>query len=135
LGTTADIAGGWRFTVLSVTPDATAAVLAENIFNSPPAAGKQFFIARVTATYLGGGSSRFDGSFRLRAVGPSAVSYSTFVDSCGVIPDDLPDPEVFTGGTVAGNVCWSVLSSDAGGLVLYDDPFLLEGTRYYFRLY
>jgi hypothetical protein len=135
IGTSVTLDGGWSTYVASVTPDATAAVLAENQFNSPPAAGRQFFIARVVATYLGAGSARFDGGFRLRVVGPSAVSYSTFSDSCGVIPDDLPDPDVFTGGTIQGNVCWSVPSTDAGALVMYDDPFALSSQRYYFRLF
>jgi hypothetical protein len=114
--------GGWTASVVSVTPDATAAVLAENMFNDPPAPGRQFFIARVSATYTGPGSSRFDAGFRLRAVGPSSVAYTTFNDSCGVIPDDIGDPDVFTGGTITGNVCWSMLTSDAAGIVMFDSP-------------
>jgi hypothetical protein len=135
IGTSADVSGSWRVSVVSVTPDATAAVLAENQFNDPPAAGRQFFIARVSATYLGPGSARFDGSYRLRAVGPSAVSYSTFQDSCGVIPDPLPDPDVFSGGTVTGNVCWSVTTADAARLVMFDSPLAFNAQRYYWKLY
>lgn len=120
---------------MSVTPNATAAVLAENQFNDPPQPGDQFFIARVSATYTGPGSSRFDGSFRLRAVGASAVSYSTFNNSCGVIPDKLPDPEVFTGGTIEGNVCWEIRASDASSMVMFDDPFLGDDSkRVYFSI-
>ena len=120
--------------VVSSTPDATAAVLAENQFNDPPKAGEQFFIARVTATYIGSGSDTFDGTFRLRAVGASAVSYATFENSCGVIPDRISDAEVFTGGTITGNVCWAVRSSDATSLVLYDDPITSVPTRLFFAL-
>jgi hypothetical protein len=115
------LADGWRMRVESITPDATAAVLAENMFNDPPQAGHQFFIARVSATYTGAGSESFDGSYRLRAVGSAAVSYSTFQDSCGVIPDEVPSADVFTGGTVTGNICWQVRSSDATSLLMYDD--------------
>jgi hypothetical protein len=89
----------------------------------------------VEATYRGRGSASFDGSYRLRALGPSNVSYRTFEDSCGVIPDRISDREVFTGGTIRGNVCWQVLTSDAGNLLMYDDPFLAD--RYvttFFRL-
>jgi len=125
----------WEVRVVRVIPDATRLVLDENLFNRPPERGKQFFIATVEATYHGPGSSRFDGSFRLRAVGPSGVSYSTFNDSCGVIPDKLPDPEVFTGGTIRGNVCWQVTSDDARALLMYDDPFTFDPVlRLYFRL-
>jgi hypothetical protein len=78
----------------------------------------------VQATFSGQGSVSFDGTYRLRAVGSAAVSYSTFQDHCGVIPDRISSADVFTGGTITGNVCWAIRSSDAGSLVMYDDPFL-----------
>lgn len=124
----------WRVHVEDITPNANAIVANENMFNDPPAAGKQFFIARVSATYTGPGSDRFDGSYRLRAVGNSAVSYSTFENSCGVIPNEISDTETFTGGTVTGNVCWEVQSSDTGSLVMFDSSQLQSG-RVYFALH
>ncbi|HZQ34663.1 MAG TPA: hypothetical protein VFD32_01940 [Dehalococcoidia bacterium] len=124
IGTAVDLGDGWQLKVLSVQPNATQAVLARNQFNARPPADHQFFIAQVQATYTGSGSAKFDGGFRLRTVGAGAVSYSTFDDSCGVIPNELPDSETFTGGTIAGNLCWDIRSSDAGSLVLYDNPFL-----------
>lgn len=124
IGTTVDLGDGWQLKVLSVQPNATQAVLARNQFNARPPADHQFLIAQVQATFTGSGSSKFDGGFRLRAVGASAVSYSTFEDSCGVIPNELPDSETFTGGTITGNLCWDIRSADAGSLVLYDNPFL-----------
>ncbi len=134
-GSSAKLYGNWEVRVVNVIPNATSQVLAENRFNDPPAPGKQFFIATLEATYRGPGSSHFDGRYRLRALGPSGVSYSTFEDSCGVIPDRLPDPEVFTGGTIRGNVCWQVTASDAGALLMYDDPFTFDPVlRIYFRL-
>ncbi len=127
IGTAVDLGDGWQLTVLSVQPNATQAVLARNQFNKQPPADHQFFIAQVQATFTGSGSAKFDGSYRLRTVGASAVSYSTFSDSCGVIPNELPDAETFTGGTITGNLCWDIRSSDAGSLVLYDNPFLGGG--------
>ena len=41
------------------------------------------------------------------------VVYTRSDNSCGVIPDRLPNPELFTNGTVEGNVCWEVVSTDA----------------------
>ena len=59
---------------------------------------------------------------RLRAVGAAALGYSGFENGCGDIPDELPENEVFTGGTISGNAClWDVRSGDAASLVLYDD--------------
>jgi hypothetical protein len=124
IGTPARLAGTWIVTVVSVTPDATEEVLAENQFNSPPEAGSQFFMARIRATYAGDGSARFDGGFRLRTLGATAVVWTTFGNSCGVIPDSLPDPEVFYGGTIEGNLCWEIPGADAGSLRMLDDPFL-----------
>lgn len=134
VGADIQLGDGWRMKVVSSTPDATAAVLAENMFNDPPRAGEQFFIARVTATYIGSGSDTFDGSYRLRAVGASSVSYSTFENQCGVIPDPISSAEVFSGGAITGNVCWAVRSSDASTLVLYDDPISSVPKRLFFAL-
>jgi Ca2+-binding RTX toxin-like protein len=135
VGTPVPLGDGWTMRVVGTTPNATAAVLAENMFNDPPAPGFQFFIVRVQATYTGQGSDSFDGSFRMRAVGSAAVSYSTFHDSCGVIPDEISDAKVFTGGTIAGNECWAVRNSDAGSLVMYDDPLLgNSATQKFFAL-
>jgi len=134
-GESAFLYGNWEVRVVAVIPNATDIVLRENMFNDPPKPGYQYFIATVEATYRGRGSASFDGSYRLRALGPSNVSYRTFEDSCGVIPDRISDREVFTGGTIRGNVCWQVLTSDAGNLLMYDDPFLAD--RYvttFFRL-
>ena len=125
-GEAAMLYGGWEVRVVGVIPNATELVLRENMFNDPPKPGYQFFIVTIEATYRGPGSARFDGGFRLRAVGPANVSYSTFEDSCGVIPDEISDREVFSGGTIRGNVCWQVLSSDAENLLMYDDPFLAD---------
>jgi len=134
LGASVALGDGWKMKVVSSTPDATAAVLAENQFNDPPKSGEQFFIVRVTATYEGSGSDTFDGSFRLRAVGASAVGYSTFENSCGVIPDEISSAEVFSGGSITGNECWAIKSSDASSLVLYDDPIASVPKRLFFAL-
>lgn len=122
LGTAVQLVDEWRMQVVSSDPDADAEIAAENQFNDPPEAGRQFFMVRVRATWAGSGSSRFEGSYRLRALGAaSGVTYSTFEDSCGVIPDELEDPEVFSGGTIEGNVCFSVREQDVSGLTVFDD--------------
>jgi len=137
MGTTVDLGDGWEITVLSVIPDATKIIMDENMFNEPPKSGCQFFMARVQATYTGSNSATFGGRYRLRAVGPSSIGYSTFENSPGVIPDPLPDSEVFTGGTITGNIGWEVKSSDANLLVMYDSPILGgdNENRIYLALY
>ena len=139
LGQPFAVGNGWTITVTQVFRDATQMVLAANQFNDPPAAGSQFFMIGVSATYSGSGSSRLDSGFRMRAVGASAVVYTTFQNGCGVLPDPnlrIDDPEVFTGGTVSGNAaCWEIRSSDATSLVMFYETGVAGTTRrVWFRL-
>ena len=136
-GNSVDLGDGWQISVVKVIPDATDIVLKENMFNKPPKPGDQFFIARVQVKYTGTNSAQFDGSYRLRAVGPSNVGYSTFQNNPGVIPDQLPSSDVFTGGTIEGNVGWEIKSSDANALEMYDRPISIgiQGNPIFMALY
>jgi hypothetical protein len=135
-GSAGQLPDGWVVLVLSITSNATETVLAENQLNEPPPPGEQFMLARIQATYTGPGSARFSGRFRLRAMGQSGVSYSTFENGCRVIPDEIPDAEVPTGGTIGGNVCWSIRSSDVSSLLMYDSPSTNRGdSRIFFLLH
>ena len=128
--------GYWGVTVMATIPDATKIVLDENPLNDPPEDGSQFYIVRVRAMYLGPDSTQFNGSYRLRVLGDSGVVYSTFENSCGVTPDSLPDPELFTNGTVEGNECWEIASADADSLMMFLEPYssYLGGSRPWFSL-
>jgi hypothetical protein len=120
--------GEWDIKVAGVIEDATAEVLAENSFNEAPADGRQFTIVGIEATYRGGESDILFASTSFNVVGPLAVSY-TGEDACGVIPGELDAfSEVFPGGTIAGNLCWSVRSEDVDGLVFYSqESFTSDG--------
>ena len=116
-------------------PDATRLVLGENPFNNPPKEGFRFYIVTIRVQYLGPDSTSFGGSYRLKALGIGGVVYTTFADSCWVIPDDLPDPELFTNGTVEGNVCWEVADDDVDSLQMFLDSGLFSDTpRTWFAL-
>ena len=131
-GSALSLGDGWYLSVVSYTPNATAAVMLENMFNSPPAAGFQFAIARIQATFTGAGSDTFDASFRMRSVGAANTSYSTFNDWCGVIPSEFPEStSVFTGGAISGNVCWAIRTTDASSLAMYDDPLFGDGLHWF----
>ncbi len=119
-GQTAQITAEWEMTVIAVTPDATDLILAENSYNEAPAAGQQFFMATVRLTSIGQTSDEFYTS-DLNAVGQLAVGYNQYDDDCGSIPNELPSREVFTGGTIEGNVCWSIATEDADSRILYDN--------------
>ena len=125
----------WRIAVIDTVPDATQLVLGENPFNNPPKEGFRFYIVTIRVQYLGPDSTSFGGSYRLKALGIGGVVYTTFADSCWVIPDDLPDPELFTNGTVEGNVCWEVADDDVDSLQMFlDSGLFLDTPRTWFAL-
>jgi len=130
------VVGEWRLRVVSVSADGTEAVMTENEFNDPPGEGKQFFIANVEATYTGDESSTFWIDMSLKAVGDSNVAYEAFEASCGVIPEDINSSgETFPGGTINGNVCWSVNNADAASLVMIAEETLsFDGSRQFLSL-
>ena len=133
-GATFPLGNGWSLKIESITPDATAIVLAENQFNDSPAAGNQFFIATVTVTNVSSSDTRFRDA-DLRSVGPANVPYITYTHSCGVIPNSFlfAGSEAFPGGTITRNVCWEVPANDAGSLQLFYEP-LISGPRVFFSL-
>ena len=125
----------WSVTVIDVAPNATDAILAHYEYNDPPSEGNQFYTVTVRVKYLGPDSATFDGGFRLKALGDSAVVYTTFENSCGVIPNELPDPELFTDGEIEGTECWQIASADADSLAMLVEPgFLSDGERVWFSL-
>ena len=136
IGAVADLFDGWQLTVLSVTPDANAQVLAADGFNDPPEPGKQFFIATVRATRTGDSPERFFASVRFRALGPSGVllaAYSTS-NACGVIPNEVPFGPVVAGASISGNVCWEAPSAEVGSLVMFDEYASDKRKRVWFAL-
>lgn len=110
----------WIVKVEDVIPDATQMVLAENMFNDPPEPGRQYMLVRITLEYDGERETAvpaIDLSFSL--FGNRGVEYSTYDESCGVIPDKLDTwKELMKGGDVTGNLCWSVPTDEVESLVL-----------------
>jgi hypothetical protein len=135
MGTAAKV-GDWSIAVVAVTPDAWPIIQAENSFNDPPEPGHQFVMVTVSMTYEGMESADpgFDPSFK--AVGASNVAYDTFSPGCGVVPQALSGAgEVFTGGTIEANVCFSVRSEDVASLNMYVEPlFSFDDARTWFAL-
>ena len=123
--------GDWDITVLSTTPDATEAALAESQSNDPPAEGHQFYMAEVAATYQGRWSEQLAAGLGLLAVGDSSVAYDITNHYCGVVPGgDKPYVEVFPGGSLRLNLCWEIRSEDAHSLVfMVDDPSPFDRER------
>ena len=140
LGATTEVAG-WEITVTATNPDATDEILASDEFIDPPEDGEVFYTIEISATYVGDGENESRSVFESLnwgAVGDSAVAYDEFNDTCTFfgLPDELDSSaEVFEGGTVSGNICFSVSEDDADSLELYADPFgFNQGGREWFAL-
>ena len=127
--------GEWDVTVTGAIPNATVDVLDEDPLNDAPADGRQYFIVGVEATYNGNSSDLLVVSTSFNTVGSLGVAY-TGADFCGVLPDELDVfSEVFPGGTVSGNLCWSVKSEEADNLLLYvQESVSLDEERNFFAV-
>lgn len=129
--------GGWSLTVTDVTADATEQVLAENQFNDNPVDGRQFLMFHVEATYEGDDSGNPWLDFSWAIVGGGGNTYAIGSDdSCGVVPNPLRDQgETYPGGSVAGNVCFSVESDQIDGATIrVEESFSFDDTRAFFAI-
>lgn len=135
LGETALVTGNWALAVVSVSPDATGAVLGFSASNRPPAPGAQFFLARISVTNVGQGARRFGAQARLFALGRNSVVHPSRDASCGSVPQRIADDAVPAGATISGNLCWQVLSTEAGTLLLFDRTGLTASVGPFFALY
>ncbi len=124
--TIAPLGDGWELQINSVTTDANQIVADTNMFNEPPAEGRQYVIANVTASNATEAANTFDASFRLRLAGTESGNiYTTFdeTDRCGVIPEPVEDGEFAPNQSTTGNLCWQVRSEDVDSLVLFSENF------------
>ena len=120
--------------VTDLLEDGTQLVLDENQFNDPPREGHQFLIVRIHVRNTSAESKNFGTTLYL--VGKSNIAYSQHEHRCGVIPDNFDIyREIFEGGELSGNICFSVQSSDIGSLVMYGDSgFLSNSKRIFYEL-
>lgn len=139
-GTTAAVSIGesdpaWLIQVTEFTPNGTDAVLAENSFNEPPAAGRQFAIVRIRAEYQGVDEpASLLRDLEFVVVDEANVTYD-YEDSCGLIPDELDTfAEVYAGGVLEGNLCWSVQTEHIDSLVLGIKGLFQSGAPYFMAL-
>lgn len=137
-GTRIELAG-WVLTVTEVTKDATDLVMSENEFNDPPVDGRQFLMFGVEATYEGDESGDPWMDFSWAVVGAGGNTYGAsgeMDDYCGVIPNSLDDQgETYPGGSVQGNVCYSVASDQVDGATIrIEETFSFDDTRAFFAV-
>lgn len=107
----------WAVTINSITFGATDAVMAENQFNQAPPEGYEYILVNTTAVYSGPDSD-FGWSISVDYVTPTGETMST-TDTMAVGPGEFDgSQELYTGGTVTGNIVLAVPSATAGDGVL-----------------
>jgi hypothetical protein len=120
--------GNWTMKVDSA--DFSPSVM--NVGGGPqtPPAGAQYVMPYVEWTYTGGGSSLSLSLFgvQLNAEGSHNAAYSLQESQCGPGEARLPEPDlqvkvengvqVYSGQSVAGNICFQVAANDAASLLL-----------------
>ena len=124
----------WEVTVLNVVPNAWPQIQSENRYNDPPEAERQFYMVSIRAKNIGTDRALFISS-ELRSVGNAiGVVYTTFQDSCGVIPNDIRG-EVLPTFQIEGNVCWHIASKDLDTLLMFwDGSEILGASDVWFAL-
>lgn len=110
--------GDWRIKAGVTDTDVWDQVRDENMFNDPPKSGHRFVMAPFTVTYKGSGSEQPWLSVDTDFLGGNKRIYTTYGNSCGVIPNSLNDvDDLYEGGRATGNRCVEVpASAIKGGL-------------------
>jgi hypothetical protein len=103
--------GGFSLTINSTTPNAQ--------LSQPAPPGAEYFVANVTATYTGAGSTTTtDLYYNLIVVGSHNFPYNDRDQSCpyGEPAPVFPVEQLYSGQVVSGNVCWTIATNDASSL-------------------
>jgi hypothetical protein len=132
LGAPGSLADGWQVVVTGVTPDAWSGIHSAIPSTIAPASDQRDYIVRVQATFLGQGTGVFSG-MRLALVSGIQTTYDQVHNACGTVPDMLPPNLVTNGGSLRGNVCFTVRASDIDTLTMFDNQST-EADRVYFAL-
>jgi hypothetical protein len=125
-GDTATV-GEFDLTITNIAPDATDAVLEADPANSPPERGRAYVMISFEATNLGDVANDPGIELNYMAVGNGAVSYSSFGDECGTLPDDE-----FSAGyleprqTASLSVCFNIDEDDRETLIVFVESFIGE---------
>ncbi|MBM7412701.1 hypothetical protein JOE38_002524 [Clavibacter michiganensis] len=124
----------WQVTLGTPILDATAAVLAADPSNDPPADGMQYAVVPVTVTYLGSSTGDPLSELALGFLAPDGSQYSA-ADSFAVAPapaftdnEDLLEPQ----GTATGNVVIEIPVEGAADGLWATAPGMIADA-YYFR--
>jgi len=106
----------WEVKIVSVNADATALILADDSFTSPPPSNEKYVLFSIVATYRGDETGYPDSDLTFKVVGSKG---NTFNDSCGYSNDTFSqNGETFPGAVVSGDKCISVEADQISGATI-----------------
>ena len=122
---------GTAITVKSVTQNANQIIKRHDAWTEPPPSGHQFLLVNIEVSNQGDEPIDIYMVNELSLVGKSNVSYDQGFE-CWTFPNELDTSKtLFPGGSLSGNVCFTVKSSDVDALVMYYETFNLLGDNQY----
>jgi hypothetical protein len=133
LGAPGTLVDGWQLVVTGVTPDAWSGIHSAITSSVAPAPDQRDYMLRVQATFVGQGTGVFS-AMRLALLSGVQTTYEQLHNNCGIVPDMVPPNLVTAGGSLRGNVCFTVRSSEIDSLVLFDNQSPLDQDKLYFSL-
>jgi hypothetical protein len=133
LGAPGTLADGWQLVVTGVTPDAWSGIHSSIASSIAPAPDQRDYMLRVQATFVGQGTGVFS-AMRLALVSGVQTTYDQLHNNCGIVPDMVPPNLLTSGGSLRGNVCFTVRVSDIDSLVLFDNQ-AADQDKLYFSLH
>ena len=79
----------------------------------------------------GGSAAKGIDSSDFKLIGSSALLLLSYVDGCGVVPNEL-NTEFYVGGKTSGNICFAVGNDEKDFILTYDH--WLSDTEYWLDL-
>ena len=134
-----DLGNGIAISVEDVTKNANQIIKRYDAWTEPPPSGHQFLIVGLQVANVGDEPIDIYTVNELSLVGSSNVSYDQgFSNECWTFPNELDTSRtLFPTGSLSGNICFTVKSSDVDSLVMYyesisffgDDEFVYWALR------
>lgn len=123
---------GAAIIVEGVTENAIQIIKRHDAWTEPPPSGHQFLLVNIEVSNQSDEPIGIYMVNELSLVGKSNVSYEQIWDDCWTFPDEFDaNKTIFPGGSLSGNICFTVKSSDIHSLVMYYETLNLIGDKQY----
>ena len=124
-----ELDNGLSISIETVTENANQIIKRHDAWTEPPSSGHQFMLVELKASNVGDEPIDLYPVTGLSLVGESNVSYDQgFSNECWTFPNEIDTSRtLFSNGSLSGNICFTVKSSDVDSLVMYYETISLFG--------